>query len=184
VLDCIMKRSLQEIVELVVFGLIALLLATGLLWVVGWLFGLLGTLFVWLAGVIWALLRFIVPVALVAGIVYFLVRTVQGGSTDRSRTAPSQPTVATVPPTAEAPPSPAAPPAAATSSVERVGQDSAPPAPAPHDASDATTAVGVDGVNRSTSEVPLADEPRSGAPEGGTAGVKPEKGEVDERRDG
>lgn len=73
-----MKRSLQEVVELVVFGLIALLIGTGLLWLVGWVMGLVGLLFKFVAGLIWWLLRFIVPVAIVAGLIYFLVRVLQG----------------------------------------------------------------------------------------------------------
>jgi uncharacterized membrane protein len=72
-----MKRSVQEIVELLVFGLIALLIGTGLLWLAGWVFDLLGVLLKFFAGLIWSLLRFIVPVAVVAAIVYALVRLFQ-----------------------------------------------------------------------------------------------------------
>jgi uncharacterized membrane protein len=72
-----MKRSVQEIVELLVFGLIALLIGTALLWLVGWVFDLLGVLLKFFAGLIWSLLRFIVPVAIVAAIVYALVRLFQ-----------------------------------------------------------------------------------------------------------
>ncbi|MEX2541915.1 MAG: hypothetical protein WD314_08900, partial [Trueperaceae bacterium] len=72
-----MKRSVQEIVELLVFGLIALLIGTALLWLVGWVFDLVGVLFKFFAGLIWSLLRFIVPVAIVAAIVYALVRLFQ-----------------------------------------------------------------------------------------------------------
>lgn len=79
-----MKRSLQEVVELVVFGLVALLVGTGLLWLVGWLLSLGGLLLKAVAGLLWLLLRFVVPVALVAGLVYFLVKALQG----RSDTAP------------------------------------------------------------------------------------------------
>lgn len=75
-----MKRSLQEVVELVVFGLIALLLGTGLLWLVGAVFGLVGTVLGWLAGLLWALLRFVVPVALIAGAAVLLVRAARGRS--------------------------------------------------------------------------------------------------------
>lgn len=71
-----MKRSLQEIAELVVFGLIALLVGTGLIWLLGGLFNVLGIVFFWLAGVLWYLLRFIIPIALVLGVVFFLVRLV------------------------------------------------------------------------------------------------------------
>ncbi|MBW7917336.1 MAG: hypothetical protein H3C53_11735 [Trueperaceae bacterium] len=73
-----MKRSLQEVVELVVFGLVALLIGTGLLWVVGWLLSLGGLLLKAIAGLLWLLLRFVVPVAIVAGLVYFLVKALQG----------------------------------------------------------------------------------------------------------
>lgn len=75
-----MKRSLQEVVELVVFGLVALLVGTGLLWLVGWLLSLGGLLLKAVAGLLWLLLRFVVPVALVAGLVYFLVKALQGRS--------------------------------------------------------------------------------------------------------
>ncbi len=72
-----MKRSLQEIVELVVFGLIAVLVGTGVLWLVGWLIGLVGTLFMWLAGILWLVLRYIIPVFVILGAIYFLFRLLQ-----------------------------------------------------------------------------------------------------------
>ena len=71
-----MKRSLQEIAELVVFGLIALLVGTGLIWLLGGLFRVLGGVFFWLSGLLWYLLKFIIPIALVLGVVFFLVRLV------------------------------------------------------------------------------------------------------------
>lgn len=73
-----MKRTPQEIVELVVFGLIALLIGTGVLWLVGSLLGLLGIIFAWLAGLLWGILSFLVPVALVAGAGVLIVRWAQG----------------------------------------------------------------------------------------------------------
>ena len=105
-----MKRSLQEVVELVVFGLIALLLGTGLLWLVGAVFGLVGTVLGWLAGLLWALLRFVVPVALIAGAVVLLVRAARGRGD--AATAPTGTRVATptdAPTVDAAPPVPAAP---------------------------------------------------------------------------
>ena len=84
-----MKRSFQEVVELVVFGLIALLIGVGVLWLLGWVLGLVGLLMKFLAGLIWWLLRYIVPIAIVAGLIYFLVRVLQG---DRSsKTVPATP---------------------------------------------------------------------------------------------
>ncbi|MBW6454261.1 MAG: hypothetical protein K0A98_00105 [Trueperaceae bacterium] len=75
-----MRRTPQEIVELVVFGLIALLLGTGVLWLLGAVFGLVGTVLGWLAALLWGIVSFLVPVALVAGAVVLIVRLVQGKS--------------------------------------------------------------------------------------------------------
>ncbi|SRR5690606_32225456 len=72
-----MRRSLQEYVELVVFGLVALLVGTGLLWLVGWVLSIGGIALKWVAGLLWNLLRFIVPVAIAGGLVYFLVKAAQ-----------------------------------------------------------------------------------------------------------
>ncbi len=70
-----MKRSSQEIVELVVFGLIALLVGTGLLWILGKVFAVAAVLFVFIANIVWVLLRFLLPLALVAGFVYFAINS-------------------------------------------------------------------------------------------------------------
>ncbi len=124
-----MKRSLQEVVELVVFGLIALLIGTGVLWLGGWVLGWVGLLLKFLAGLIWWLLRFIVPVAIVAGLIYFLVRVLQGDRSSR----PVTPAPASAPgPTPAAPPTadPAPPAAASTTAPE-------PPSEAPSASSEA-----------------------------------------------
>ena len=68
---------MQEVVELVVFGLIAVLVGTGVLWLVGWLIGLLGSLFMWIAGILWLVLRYIVPVFVILGAVYYLFKLLQ-----------------------------------------------------------------------------------------------------------
>lgn len=111
-----MKRSLQEVIELVVFGLIALLLGTALLWLVGVLFGAIGTVLGWLAGLLWALLRFVVPVAVIAALVVFVVRAIQRPSTQPAASEPT-PAPAT---TADAapPPAPPAPPVEPASPTE------------------------------------------------------------------
>lgn len=90
-----MKRSIQEIIELLVFGLIAVLIGTGLLWVVGWVIGALGDLFRLLAGLIWSLLRFIVPIAVVGAAVYALVRLLQGERNEPTPTGTSSTTTTT-----------------------------------------------------------------------------------------
>lgn len=86
-----MKRSVQEVVELVVFALIALLVGTGVVWLVGWILGLAGTLLTWLAGLVWSLLRFLVPIALVAGAVYLLVRLMNRSASKVAREPQPQP---------------------------------------------------------------------------------------------
>lgn len=83
-----MKRSLQEVIELVVFGLIALLIGTGLLWLVGWLLGIVSVVFTAIAGWVWQLLRFIIPVAIAAGVVYFIYRLIS--NRDKKVTTVSQ----------------------------------------------------------------------------------------------
>ena len=83
-----MKRSLQEIIELVAFGLIALLIATGLIWLVGWILGLVGVLFQIVAGFLWAILRYLIPIAIIAAAVYFLVKLIQ--NRNKQPTAPNQ----------------------------------------------------------------------------------------------
>ena len=99
-----MKRSMQEVVELVVFALIALLVGTGLVWLSGWILGLVGTLLTWLAGLVWSLLRFLVPVAVVAGLlVQFLTRSgerVARGPQEQPPTPPSPWTMSKEPPVA------------------------------------------------------------------------------------
>jgi len=77
-----MKRSAQEIIELVVFALIALIIGTGVVWLAGWLLGVVGTIFTWLASLVWSLLRFLVPLAIVIGGVYLLVRLL-GNNADK-----------------------------------------------------------------------------------------------------
>lgn len=108
-----MNRSLQELIELTVFGLIALLVGVGALWLVGGLLGLVSTLLIWLSGLIWSLLKFIIPIAIIAGAVYFLVRLAQ-------QPKPAAPAHATP---VSAPPSPPVPPTPDMSSDQAVSTD-------------------------------------------------------------
>lgn len=94
-----MKRSLQEVIELVVFGLIALLIGTGLLWLVGWLLGIVSVVFTAIAGWIWQLLRFIIPVAIAAGVIYFIYRLIS--NRDKKVVTVSQPVTPVTPPVTE-----------------------------------------------------------------------------------
>lgn len=71
-----MKRSVQEIIELVVFGLIALVVGMLAIWGVGWVFTFLGWLFRLVGAFLWTILKFVIPIAIVAGVVYLLVRLI------------------------------------------------------------------------------------------------------------
>jgi uncharacterized membrane protein len=83
-----MKRSFQEILELIAFGLIALVVGTALLWVGGWLLGLVGLLLKGLAGLLWLVLRWILPVAILLGAIYAIVRLFQEQSRKSSSAEP------------------------------------------------------------------------------------------------
>ena len=74
--------------ELAVFALIALVLGVLLVWGLGWLFTGVGWLLRLVAGVFWSLLRFIIPLAIVAGLVFFLVRLLASPKSERAGTAP------------------------------------------------------------------------------------------------
>lgn len=94
------NRSLQETVELVIFGLIALLVGLAVLWVTGWILSLLGSLFMIVASFVWNLLRFILPVIVIAAVVYLIVRYATRGdrrpASAGSTRAPSPPPVRTI----------------------------------------------------------------------------------------
>ncbi len=67
-------RSLEDILEWVVLGL---LIVVGVLvgfWLLGWAFYFVGKIFLGVAAFIVLLLKFLVPVLIIAGIVYLLVR--------------------------------------------------------------------------------------------------------------
>jgi predicted lipid-binding transport protein (Tim44 family) len=120
-----MKRTPQEIVELVVFGLIALLIGTGVLWLLGALFGLVGQVLGWLAALLWGLLSFLVPVALVAGAVVLIVRWAQGRP-NSARPAPAAGAPAAPAPADSAPadaPVDTAAPASAVAAADEVSLD-------------------------------------------------------------
>ena len=89
---------MQEIIELVVFGLIALVVGMLVIWGVGWVFTFLGWLFRLVGAFLWTILKFVIPIAIVAGVVYLLVRLITRRNADAassratSSAAPSAPT--------------------------------------------------------------------------------------------
>lgn len=128
-----MKRSLRETIELLVFALIALLIGIGLLWLFGWVLGLVGFAFKAIAGFIWMLLKYIIPLAIIAAAVYALVKLIQN---DRERQQAVTATPATESAYVPAPP----PPPAATAPSEPVE----PAASEPPAATDGDTATSGD----------------------------------------
>lgn len=159
-----MKRSLQEVVELVIFGLVVLLVGTGLLWVLGWTLALGGALLKALAGLIWLLLKFIVPIALVAGVVYFLVkwlrsdaRAAPAGTASADAPASTDASAATAPGGA-APASTRGAPAAEGAPAADVEAANAAP-PAQETAGEAAAGPVVE--EATPSEPPAAPEPES-----------------------
>ncbi len=72
-----MNRSFQEIVELAIFGIIALAIGTGLLWVLGYVLQAVGWLSTKLAGWIWLPVRFLLLIAIVVIAVYFIWKFIQ-----------------------------------------------------------------------------------------------------------
>lgn len=73
-----MERTLRDILEWVVLGLLVVVGALLFLWVGGWVFTFLGKLLLAISGLIWTLLTYVVPVLIIAaigyGVVYFLQR--------------------------------------------------------------------------------------------------------------
>ncbi|WP_337843808.1 hypothetical protein [Thermus sp.] len=73
-----MERTLRDILEWVVLGLLVVVGVLLFLWVGGWVFTFLGKLLLALSGFIWTLLTYVVPILIIAaigyGVVYFLQR--------------------------------------------------------------------------------------------------------------
>jgi hypothetical protein len=91
----------RKTLEVVVKGLVGAVLALAGLWLLGWLFTFVGSVLLGLAGIIGALLRFLIPVAAIAGIVYFVFAQIRPKdpiySTDSSRREPPEPSSVTPP---------------------------------------------------------------------------------------
>lgn len=73
-----MERSLRDLLEWIVLGLLVVVGVLLALWVGGWVFTFLGRILLALSGLIWTLLTYILPVLVIAaigyGVVYFWQR--------------------------------------------------------------------------------------------------------------
>ena len=74
------QTNWQKTLEVVVKGFVGAVVALAGLWVLGWLFTFIGSVLIGLAGIVVALLKFLVPVAVIAAIVYFFVSQLQSSS--------------------------------------------------------------------------------------------------------
>lgn len=72
-----MERSLRDLLEWVVLGLLVVVGVLLALWVGGWVFTFLGKVLLALSGLIWTLLLFAVPLLILAGIGYGVVYFLQ-----------------------------------------------------------------------------------------------------------
>ncbi|RTH39475.1 hypothetical protein CSW37_02035 [Thermus scotoductus] len=72
-----MERSLRDILEWVVLGLLVVVGVLLALWVGGWVFTFLGRVLLALSGFIWELLRFAIPLLVLAAIGYGVVYLLQ-----------------------------------------------------------------------------------------------------------
>lgn len=75
-----MDRTLRDILEWVVLGLLVVVGLLLVLWVGGWVFTFLGRVLLALSGLIWVLLKYLIPVLIVAGIGYGVFYLLQGRS--------------------------------------------------------------------------------------------------------
>jgi uncharacterized membrane protein YGL010W len=86
------QTNWQKTLEVVVKGFVAAIVALAGLWVLGWVFTFVGSILIGLAGIVVALLKFLVPVAVIAAIVYFFVSQIRPNPTTtfEARVEPKQ----------------------------------------------------------------------------------------------
>ncbi|AEB11750.1 hypothetical protein [Marinithermus hydrothermalis] len=68
------ERTLEDVLEWVVLGLLVAVIVLVAFWLGGWVMVFVGRVFLALAAFIVALLKFFVPALIVAGLFYLLVR--------------------------------------------------------------------------------------------------------------
>ncbi|MGQ9510570.1 MAG: hypothetical protein ACUVS9_01470 [Thermaceae bacterium] len=72
-----MDRTLQDILEWLVLGLLTAVSLLLTLWLGGWIFTFLGKLLLALSGIVWAILKYAVPTLVLVGLAYLAVRFLQ-----------------------------------------------------------------------------------------------------------
>lgn len=79
-----MERTLRDILEWVVLGLLVVVGVLLALWVGGWVFTFLGKVLLALSGLIWTLLVYTIPVLIVAAIGYGVIYLLQRRASNQS----------------------------------------------------------------------------------------------------
>ena len=74
----------RKTLEVIVKGLVAVVVGLAGLYILGWVLSLLGGILLGFAGIIVALLRWLVPVAILVGVVYFAVTQLQSRTVSAS----------------------------------------------------------------------------------------------------
>ncbi len=74
----------RKTLEVIVKGLVAVVVGLAGMYILGWVLTLLGGILLGFAGIIVALLRWLVPVAILVGIVYFAVTQLQSKTVSAS----------------------------------------------------------------------------------------------------
>ncbi len=68
------RYTLEDLLEWIVIGLLVVVGVLVALWLGGWLMVFLGRLFLAVAALIVALLKFLIPALLIAGVLYLILR--------------------------------------------------------------------------------------------------------------
>ena len=68
------RYTLEDVLEWVVIGLLAAVGVLVALWLAGWIMVFLGKLFLVVAALIVALLKFLIPALVIAGVLYLILR--------------------------------------------------------------------------------------------------------------
>nr|WP_041554589.1 hypothetical protein [Oceanithermus profundus] len=68
------RYTLEDLLEWIVIGLLIVVGVLVALWLAGWVMVFLGKLFLAVAALIVALLKFLIPALLIAGVLYLILR--------------------------------------------------------------------------------------------------------------
>ena len=73
-MNALNRYTLEDLLEWIVIGLLIVVGVLVALWLAGWVMVFLGKLFLAVAALIVALLKFLIPALLIAGVLYLILR--------------------------------------------------------------------------------------------------------------